>query len=636
MLKIVLPIILTLLLIGCGDDDKKEISNNPCQDIICGGYGTCVVTNNSASCNCNLGYHAEELNCVINQPCDGVTCSENGTCIADGDTASCSCNPGYHTEGLNCIKNSIIDPCEGISCGDHGSCIENGDNPSCSCENGYHLSGLDCVKDVVTGPCSGIDCGGTGICSVVNDTPLCICNSGYHDRDNDLICSKNYETLTAGGTDYESGSAIAIDSDNNRWVVGEFSDQLSLLGCNNTLTGTGSINSGFIAKIDSNNRCTKLIQLSASEYLFPADIVTDKIGNIYITGYFEGTATLGTNITESSNEGSALFLIALNNEGELQNHLVITDIGDQYGISLFHHDNALYLGGSFQGDVTFGSIAKSSEGGGDMFVAKMSNTLITEWVYTAGSIYDDITKDLFVTDQGIYLAGEFSGTVNFSAGDGFDKKTALAKDGVILKLNHSGISQWSRIIGGDLDDYLDGIVVDSQEQITVAGSFIDILDMNWDNPDNVILIAENQYDIFLTRITTDGNYIDTKIFEGTAEDDWVRDLIINDDNIYITGSYNDVLDFNPFLGDDQEDYRITEGEDDIFIAVLNGNQYSATYTFGEDLSDSGFGIAVDQFGMIVATGGWQNSANFSPIEGSSDEISSAGGRDLYIWSYFPE
>lgn len=41
-------------------------------------------------------------------PCDGVACSGHGACVAKGDDASCQCDPGYHAEGLSCVVDAAL------------------------------------------------------------------------------------------------------------------------------------------------------------------------------------------------------------------------------------------------------------------------------------------------------------------------------------------------------------------------------------------------------------------------------------------------------------------------------------------------------------------------------------------------
>ena len=93
-----------LTLAACSNESVLDEFDEVCENITCGGNGTCIVTDsNTAACQCNPGYHASETDpasCVKDgepDPCEGITCSDHGSCIVtDSNTAACQCNPGYH------------------------------------------------------------------------------------------------------------------------------------------------------------------------------------------------------------------------------------------------------------------------------------------------------------------------------------------------------------------------------------------------------------------------------------------------------------------------------------------------------------------------------------------------------------
>jgi Endonuclease/Exonuclease/phosphatase family len=62
-----LPIVIFIFLIGCDDD---QTSPDPCDEITCSGFGTCVQdATGIISCECDNGYHSQGLECIpINIP----------------------------------------------------------------------------------------------------------------------------------------------------------------------------------------------------------------------------------------------------------------------------------------------------------------------------------------------------------------------------------------------------------------------------------------------------------------------------------------------------------------------------------------------------------------------------------------
>ena len=82
----------------------------PCRDEGCSGHGHCVVVDEAPTCDCDEGYLADGLSCVLEQvgPCAGVDCSGHGICSVAENLASCECDPGFVRQlGIYC---GLADP----------------------------------------------------------------------------------------------------------------------------------------------------------------------------------------------------------------------------------------------------------------------------------------------------------------------------------------------------------------------------------------------------------------------------------------------------------------------------------------------------------------------------------------------
>ena len=104
-----------LTLAACSNESVLDEFDEVCENITCGGNGTCIVTDsNTAACQCNPGYHASEtdpLQCVEDvDPCEGITCSDHGTCTLDTEGAAlCVCDSGYVNASATECEIEIID-----------------------------------------------------------------------------------------------------------------------------------------------------------------------------------------------------------------------------------------------------------------------------------------------------------------------------------------------------------------------------------------------------------------------------------------------------------------------------------------------------------------------------------------------
>ncbi len=160
----ILFLLLSLCFVSCaGEDDDDGVSvgggSGPCKGVTCSGHGTCYeIGDNLVSCNCEEGYVAEGIDCILDDgngngngngngtdtgsdPCAGVTCSGHGNCYEKDGKPACNCEQGYNAQGTNCVEEGTSDPCAGKDCNDHGTC--NASTGQCECEEGWKGDGCE-------------------------------------------------------------------------------------------------------------------------------------------------------------------------------------------------------------------------------------------------------------------------------------------------------------------------------------------------------------------------------------------------------------------------------------------------------------------------------------------------------------
>ena len=124
-----------------------------------------------------------------------------------------------------------------------------------------------------------------------------------------------------GGTDYESGSSVALDSSGNVYTTGYFNGPTDFdpdVAGVATLTSAGDADI-FISKLNSSGNyvwAKRFGGLSSDEGYA---IAVDSSGNVYTTGYFEGTVDFnpGAGVTNLASVGIAdVFVSKLNSLGE--------------------------------------------------------------------------------------------------------------------------------------------------------------------------------------------------------------------------------------------------------------------------------------------------------------------------------
>jgi len=197
----------------------------------------------------------------------------------------------------------------------------------------------------------------------------------------------------AGGSYWDMGYSIAIDSSGNSYVTGNFGETASFGTTTLTSIGADDI---FVAKLDSNGNWLWAKQAGGtSSVAYGYSIATDSSGNSYVTGFFYAdTASFGS-ITLTSSGDSDIFVTKLDSNGNWLGAIKAggtqRDIG--YGIAIDSSGNS-YVTGCFQWISSFGNIIlTTSSGSFDIFVAKAyipydsNDIVVVEGTTGLGAIY---------------------------------------------------------------------------------------------------------------------------------------------------------------------------------------------------------------------------------------------------------
>ena len=135
-------------------------------------------------------------------------------------------------------------------------------------------------------------------------------------------------------------------------------------------------------------------------------------------------------------------------------------------------------------------------------------------------------------------------------------------------------------------------------------------------------------DIFISKLDSNGSFVWAKQMGGMDED-LTLDLNVDSiGNVYTTGSFSGIADFDPGVGV----FNLTSAEDgDIFISKLDS---SGSFVWAKQMGGTfgggrANGISVDSAGSIYTTGGFGGTVDFDPGVGVFN-LTSAGGADIFI------
>jgi hypothetical protein len=314
---------------------------------------------------------------------------------------------------------------------------------------------------------------------------------------------------------------------------------------------------------------------------------------------------------------------------------VTDDIG--YGICCDSSSN-IFITGQFLYEVDFDpgpdeDIHTASPAGA--FLSKFDQNLNYCWTKTWGNPGDGWCygiKIINLNDEN-YIIGQFADTVDFDPGPESEIRTAVGLYDIFLsKFDASGNFIWVNTWGGLKNDWGRGFTYDSDNALYVTGSFHDLVDFDPSNSED-LHSSNGITDVFVTKFTSDGEWIWSVTWGGILDDDGWDITATQSENIFVTGCFNDSVDFNPNEG---VDLHTSNGEADIFVSnlILDSN-YKWAKTMGGIQTDIGFSITCDNSDNFYLTGSFQDSFDFDPDPVDIQNITSIGSSDFFF-SQFKE
>lgn len=243
-----------------------------------------------------------------------------------------------------------------------------------------------------------------------------------------LDASGNYVWAKAlGGTGQEESFSLALDASGNVYTTGFFNGTVDFDPGAGTATRTAvGSEDVFVSKLNAAGSYVWAKSFGGTINDRGQSIAVDGSGNVYTTGYFQGTADLdpgaGTaNFTSAGN--TDLFTVKLDASG---NYLWAHGLGDtnydQGKAVKIDGSGNVYTTGVFSGSVDFnpgaGTFNLSSSSGTDMYIAKYSAAGNFLWAGAIGG-YNDMPSALVLDASGnVFVSGYFQGTADFNPGAG--------------------------------------------------------------------------------------------------------------------------------------------------------------------------------------------------------------------------
>jgi Secretion system C-terminal sorting domain/Beta-propeller repeat len=377
------------------------------------------------------------------------------------------------------------------------------------------------------------------------------------------------------GTDSVYGSigrSIEVDAIGNVYVTGWFADTADFdpgAGIFNLITnGKEDI---FICKLDSNGNFVWAKSFGGTNTDHANGIALDANANVYATGYFANSADFDTGagvFTITATGNTDIFVIKLDSSGNFiwAKAMGGTASDESYAITLDANAN-VYTTGSFPGTADFdpgaGNYNLTSMGNADVFISKLDSNGNFIMAKAMGGSDSDYGYSIAVDTSGnIYSTGTFYNTVDFDPGIGtYNLTSEGATDIFISKISASGNFILAKSIGESGFDNCYSLALDAANNIYTLGIFLNTVDFD---PGIGIynVTSAGGTDIFMSKLDSSGNFLWARTMTGVGYDYGTSMSLDGGGSIYVTGSFNSLIDFDPPLGI----YLTATGPSDIFVA----------------------------------------------------------------------
>ncbi len=186
--------------------------------------------------------------------------------------------------------------------------------------------------------------------------------------------------------------------------------------------------------------------------------------------------------------------------------------------------------------------------------------------------------------------------------------------------------QWVKQMGGTMNDQAKSMAMDAQGNIYLTGTFWGTADFD---PGTGVynLTSAGESDIFIVKLDSSGNLTWAKQIGGATNDAGNAITIDIHGNVYITGSFEGTVDFDPGTGV----YNLAAlTSDNAFVEKLDANgNFVWAGKFASTSNGFGNGISVDNNGNVYTTGNFQGSTDFDPGAGIVS-FNSFGGYDIFV------
>jgi hypothetical protein len=248
-----------------------------------------------------------------------------------------------------------------------------------------------------------------------------------------------------------------------------------------------------------------------------------------------------------------------------------------------------------------------------------------------GGLGADAIEDVVADPDGsVYVAGRFTGTVDFDPGPDAKPLTSLGGADVFLgKFTSSGSLVWVAQVSGTANETVASLARDAAGNLLLAGSFEGSTDFD-PGPGLQLLNSLGGTDGYVAKISPTGGLVWAHRFGGPAADLVASVTVDGSGNVYAAGSFFGRADPTPAVGPSIVSNGIAQ--DGFLLSFDAAGAVRWAFPIGGPDTDQAVAVKATGAGAIVVAGSFRGTASFSP-DPAPAPLASAGGSDAFVASY---